>query len=295
MPPSPLTLNWSKWFSLFEAGRNKSIPSEAGIYRIRRVGGESLDYVGQTGRGLRERLGELSGVYKPIMPYNDPHTAGPAFWALRQLENCEYEASVASVSGSSTPHRKGLECVVIAEYRQEYGHSPTFNFGRMPSGYSKSTSNTRSLAARGKRRRGDITDEILKCHLPGIGPVGPIDGSDAVGGLLGLNWSPWASVAEALDNFIGVDVGLYLLRRSGGGELVYIGQGKIMDRVKTHIKKGGQTDHPQAFAFSDAPSIEVSFILRPDLAKHQLLEIENDLIAAHVIQMGVIPSAQFLG
>jgi hypothetical protein len=29
------------------------------------------------------------------MPYNDPHTAGPALWALKQLEDCEYEASVA--------------------------------------------------------------------------------------------------------------------------------------------------------------------------------------------------------
>jgi hypothetical protein len=112
---------------------------------------------------------------------------------------------------------------------------------------------------------------------------------------MGLNWSPWASVIEGLHDLNREEVGLYLLRRSGGGELVYIGQGKIMDRVKTHIKKGGQTDHPQAFAFSDAPSIEVSYIQRPDLAKHQLLEIENDLIAAHVIQMGVIPTAQFLG
>ena len=294
MPPSPLTLNWSKWFSLFEAGRNKSIPSEAGIYRIRRVGGESLDYVGQTGRGLRERLGELSGVYKPIMPYNDPHTAGPAFWALRQLENCEYEASVATVSEPSTPHRKGLECVVIAEHRQEYGHSPTFNFGRMPLGYSKSTSNTRSLAARGKRRRGGITDEILNCHLPGIGPVGPIERGGTGGVLMGLNWSPWASVTKGLDDLNREEVGLYLLRRSGG-ELIYIGEGKIKDRVNAHIKKGRQADHPQAFAFFEPTSIEVSYILRPDLAKHQLLEIENDLIAAHVIQMGVIPSAQFLG
>ena len=251
--------------------------------------------MGQTGRGLRERLGQLSGVYKALMPYNDPHTAGPAFWALRQLETCEYEASVASVSESSTPHRKGLECVVIAEHRQEYGHSPTFNFGRMPSGYSKSTSNTRSLAARGKRRRGDNTDETLACHLPGIGPIGPIDEGGAGGALLGLNWSPWAFVAETLDGLCGKEVGLYLLRRSASSELIYIGQGQIRDRVKAHIKKGKQTDHRQALAFSDAPSIEVSFVQMPDLEKHQRLEIENDLIAAHFIQTGVIPSAQFLG
>ena len=111
---------------------------------------------------------------------------------------------------------------------------------------------------------------------------------------MGLNWSPWASVAKGLDDLNREEVGLYLLRRSGG-ELIYIGEGKIKDRVNAHIKKSRQVGHPQAFAFSEPASIELSFIQRNDLAKHQLLEIENDLIAAHFIQMGVIPPAQFLG
>jgi hypothetical protein len=36
-------------------------------------------------------------------------------------------------------------------------------------------------------------------------------------------------------------------------------------------------------------------IMEKELAKHQLLEIENDLIAAHIIQTGNIPDIQFLG
>jgi len=62
---------WSEWQPLFKVGRNKSIPREAGLYRIRRVGHSHLDHIGQTGMGLRQRLGMLSGVCKDVMPYNE--------------------------------------------------------------------------------------------------------------------------------------------------------------------------------------------------------------------------------
>jgi hypothetical protein len=294
-PSTATEPDWSAWQPLFKAGRNKAIPREAGLYRIRRVGQQSLDYIGQTGMGLRQRLGMLSGVYKDVMPYNDPHTAGPALWALRQHENCQYEASVAVTSDISTPQRKAQECVAIARHRQAFGCSPTFNFGRMPLGYSKSTGNTRALAARGKRWRGGPTGEVLACHVPGIGPDGPIDGDGGIDDLLGFAWSGWASVDRVLDDLTGVEVGLYLLRRRGADELLYVGEGKIRNRVTAHMAKGKKPGHPQAFAFTDPSDVEASFIQRDDLAKHQLLEVENDLIAAHCIQIGVVPVAQFLG
>jgi hypothetical protein len=295
VPTEPTAPQWSDWQPLRNAGRNKNIPRDAGLYRIHRVGQTHLAYIGQTGKSLRERLGALSGVYKDFMPYNDPHTAGPALWALKQLENCEYEASVAVMPDLSTPQRKAQECVAIARHRQAHGHSPTFNFGRMPSGFSKSTGNTRALAARGKRHRGGPTDETLACHAPGKAPDGPIDGDGGVDNLLGLDWSGWVSVDRVLDDLSGDEVGLYLLRRRGEGELLYVGEGKIRDRVSAHMKKGQKADHPQAFAFADPAGIEASFIQRGDLPKHQLLEMENDLIAAHVVRVGVGPVAQFLG
>jgi hypothetical protein len=291
----PTAPQWSDWQPLRNAGRNKAIPYNAGLYRIRRVGRHHLDYIGQTGMGLRQRLGMLSGVYKDFMPYNDPHTAGPALWAQKQLENCEYEASVVVMSDLSTPQRKAQECVAIARHRQAHGQSPTFNFGRMPLGYSKSTGNTRALADRGKRHRGGPTDETLACHVPGRAPDGPIDGDGSVDDLLGLDWSGWVSVDRVLADLSGSEIGLYLIRRRGADELLYIGEGKIRDRVTAHMAKGKRPDHPQAFAFADPAGIEASFIQRDDLAKHQLLEVENDLIAAHVVWVGVGPVAQFLG
>ena len=295
MTALPTAIHWSEWQPLRHAGRNKAFPREAGLYRIRRVRQTNLDYIGQTGMGLRQRLGMLSGVYRDVMPYNDPHTAGPALWAQRQLEDCEYEASIAVMPDLSTPQRKGLECLAIAQHRQNFGRSPIFNFGRMPLGFSKSTGNNRALAESGKRRRGGVTDETLACHVPGRGPDGPIEGDGGIDNLLGFNWSAWASVGRGLDDLTGNEIGLYLLRRRGGDKLLYIGEGKIRNRVSAHMKKGEIPDHRQAFAFAEPSDVELSFIPRDDLEKHQLLEVENDLIASHVVRLGEVPAAQFLG
>jgi hypothetical protein len=126
------------------------VPRLPGLYRIRRVGRTDLDYIGQTGTGqmnLRKRLAMLRGVYGEQMPYRDPHTAAPALWPLVQ-EGGTLEVSVAPVDGPK-PRRLGLECVVIALYRQQHGCSPTVSFGRMPHGYRISSgNNARSATAR---------------------------------------------------------------------------------------------------------------------------------------------------
>src|SRR5262245_50121838 len=81
------TLAWSPWVGHLGCWRGDTIPDEPGVYRIRRVGQDCLDYIGQTGVGgmtLRKRLGMQRGVYAAEMPYTDPHTAAPALWAMRQ-------------------------------------------------------------------------------------------------------------------------------------------------------------------------------------------------------------------
>ena len=88
---------------------------------------------------LRERLGMLRGVYGAVLPYRDPHTAGPALWALYHQTGEDFEVLVVPVEGS-TPWRKGLEALAIAPYRQEHGRSPPVEFGRMPVGYGASSS-----------------------------------------------------------------------------------------------------------------------------------------------------------
>ena len=65
---------WSDWQPLYACWIGKGIPEQAGLYRIRRIGHEPVDYIGQTGTGtmtLRKRLAMLRGVYVEEMPYRD--------------------------------------------------------------------------------------------------------------------------------------------------------------------------------------------------------------------------------
>ncbi len=99
---------WLPWCSLENCWRGSTIPSEPGLYRVRRAGQENLDYIGQTGVTLRRRLAMLRGVFRAEMPFRDPHTAAPGFWALRHALGCTFQACVLPVQGD-TRYRKGLE------------------------------------------------------------------------------------------------------------------------------------------------------------------------------------------
>jgi hypothetical protein len=109
------------------------------------------------------------------MPCRDPHTAGPALWALLQRERCSFEVSVAPVDGETT-WRKGVEAVAIALYRQEYGRSPTLNFGRMPMSYLMSSGNNARLVESGKRFRGGPSLVANASHIGGVAPAGKVSG-----------------------------------------------------------------------------------------------------------------------
>lgn len=288
-------LSWSPWYDLKGASRNPSIPGKtAGLCRIRRVGFHGLDYIGQTGasNGLRSRLGQLLGVFKEQMPYRDPHTAGPALWALRQT-GADLEVSVCPVEGS-TPWRKGLEALAISLYRQEYGSSPTANFGRMPGGYRMSSANSSRLAEAGSMYRGGPTLKNNESHLAGIPPVGPLGDSPVSQDWCGHIWSPWTS-AGGLGATQDEAIGLYRIRATGADVLLYIGEGKIWDRLQAHFKKTDKDGHAQGQLFSDAGELELSWVQGRGWPKHHRLELENDLIAAHLLKTGQIPAAQFLG
>jgi hypothetical protein len=75
-------LEWTPWIPLDKCWRGSAISDRPGLYRIRHET-SSIDYIGETGRSLRERLAALRGVYSELIPFRDPHTAAPALWALR--------------------------------------------------------------------------------------------------------------------------------------------------------------------------------------------------------------------
>jgi hypothetical protein len=243
---------------------------------------------------LRKRLGMQRGVYASEMPYTDPHTAAPALWALREAAECEYEVSVAPVRGT-VPWRKGLEALTVALYRQEFGRSPTVNFGRMPAGFLRSSGNNRRLVQADKRFRGGPCDADQPYHLPGISPAGPLCGDPQDAWWCGHGWSPWLPLGLDTSSPPATATGLYRLRNAATPGLLYVGEGLVAARLLAHLQKTRWADAPQGVVFASATRLECSWVLNDGWLPHQRLEVECDLIGAHVLIAGAVPSAQFIG
>jgi hypothetical protein len=278
---------WTPWVDLETAFSEPVLPVEAGLYRIRRAGRANQEYIGQTGVGIRARVRMLKGIGRSDMPYRDPHTAGPALWALLHSTRCTFEVSCIPVEGEA-PWRKGLESVAIALYRQETGHSPDVNFGRMPAGYRMSSGNNRRIVAAGKRFRGGATIELDASHGPGVPPAGGLDGDPRSEQWCGHSWSRWLPLSA---NRIASGEGLYRIRAREPG-LLYIGEGSVSARIQAHLRKGANRT-PTRQAYVLARAVEFSYVAGA-WEPHQRLELESDLIAAHVLRFGRPPDAQFI-
>jgi hypothetical protein len=267
------------------------------LYRIRQVGQRCLDYIGQTGKGgmtLRKRLGMQRGVYAAAMPYTDPHTAAPALWALRQATGAVYEVSVAPVPGT-VPWRKGLEALAVALHRQEFGRSPTVNFGRMPVGFRRSSGNNKRLMQAGKRFRGGPLDTEEPYHAPGIRPAGALDGDPQDAKWGGHEWSGWQPLGPGTAYPSATAQGLYRIRDAAKSGLLYVGEGVVAARLLSHRRKTRKPGDPQGDVFGSAERLECSWVLNEGWLPHQRLELECDLIGAHLLVTGTVPPAQFIG
>ena len=288
-------LDWSPWLPLDGAGRNRHLAATPGLYRVRISGADRPIYIGQTGRSIRERLGMLRGTYAEQMPYNDPHTAAPALWALRHRDGVDFECSAAPLDGDRRA-RMGAEALAISMHRVDHGGSPSATVGGMPDGYRKSSGNNARLVAAGKRFRGG-PDTTAKSTPPSVPVPGRLDDPAGTPRWVGLPWSPWTPL-ELFAGAGGRDLqpgnGLYRIRRVGAGNhLIYVGQGEIASRLRTHV--AAATDaHQRKHEWLRSPS-ETSWVELDGVPTRALLELENDLIASHVMACGEPPGAQFLG
>jgi hypothetical protein len=285
-------IEWSDWRPLEACFRGGVVPDAAGLYRIRRSGHEDVDYIGQTGLGLRQRLAMLRGVYGESMPYRDPHTAGPGLWALRDGSHCAFEASVAVVVRGGAQMRKGLEALEIALYRQSHGCSPTLSFGGMPAGYHISSGNNARLTAAGKRRRGGALETATICES--LRPLGPLHGDPQGPRWCGHEWTNWQPISDCVKNLDSLSCGLYRVRAASTPGLVYIGEGCIIARLVAHLRKAAVANHRQARFFA-AKDLEGSWVVNDRWQRRQRCELETDLIGAHYLAIGKPPTAQFQG
>ena len=171
--------------------------------------------------------------------------------------------------------------------------SPRWNFGRMPSGFRMSSANNAAIVAAGRRLRGGATGDLLASHAPGIAPQGPLEPDVQATGWCGHQWSSWHPINDQELSALDPGNGLYRIRGRTEG-LVYIGEGRVRDRLRAHAAKL-RHDSPQGTALAAAAPLEYSVVLNPEWLSHQRLELETDLIAAHTIAFDAPPVAQFIG
>jgi hypothetical protein len=267
---------WTAFQPLEKSWLGSALPDSPGLYRIRLVHEErsSLAYIGQSGKSLKERISSLRHVFVAAqMPYKAPHTAGPALWSwLHRWPNATLEVSVVALPAIPDALRLGLECLALALHRQRSRASPLCQFGRMPAGYAPSSGNDAKLARSGQRFRGGPTTQQLPCHLPGISPQGPLEGDPHERVWCGHHWTPWTSAGLRPVE----EEGLYRLRLAG--QFLFLGQGKLADRLKS---------------MPSLEKIEYSWVASPHWLTHHRLELLTDLVAAHLLTQESVPRWQF--
>jgi hypothetical protein len=208
------------------------------------------------------------------MPFNDPHTAAPSLWAWRQDQGWDYECSAASFEQPDRA-RLSLESWLLWQHRLQHSVSTLCNHGRFHARYSKS-------ANRSSGRRGRLLSagEINPAGGPSSAPL-CLHGMPKTKDWMGLAWSPWVSLQTG-DSYAGP--ALYRIALEDAQQsLLYIGETRnFRQRVKEHVRR------------TWAGPVVVSFsVLAVGIAKYVLHELENDLIGAHVEQIGSAPVYQF--
>lgn len=270
-------LEWTPWIPFQKPFI--SIPKVGGVYRIRSHKINYLVYIGQTGRSLQERLRTLGmQINKEKMPFNDPHTAAPSLWTYRVEDGYEYEFSVAPVD-LQTPYRQGLEDMLLWQHRITTGKSTLCNYGRFHPRYIKSKSKDS-----GKRGYKIPNDEP---NNPTSGPShSPLSlkGNPSDDNWMGLNWSDFLSLEKLDTKNLPKNTGLYKIIDDKTNELLYIGETfDLRTRLIYHSRRNFRGYIPIA-------SYYTPLIILP---KHQLLELEADLLGAYYYQYKKPPIKQY--
>lgn len=164
----------------------------------------------------------------------------------------------------------------------------------MPPGFRPSSGNNAQLVAAGVRVHGGASTESHSRHEAGIAPYGPLEGDPQGDDWGGHAWTAWVPLQDVGRHAPFLASGLYRIRGTDPVTLLYVGEGNVRGRLTAHLKKTADAHHPQGIIFATQDRLESSWTINGAWLDHQRLELENDLIAAHIIETRIVPAAQFL-
>ncbi|GCE12494.1 GIY-YIG nuclease family protein [Tengunoibacter tsumagoiensis] len=280
-------LSWTPWFAFADAPAFRQLPDKAGLYRIRARELGELFYIGETGRNVRERLGDLRrNTLSVEMPFNDPHTAAPSLWAWHDAEGYEFECSASPVVFTdhleeARKRREGLEFYLLWQYRLEFGSSTRCNHGRFHLRYTKSTDRKKNV--RGSRQLDHLVDNGVggESFLPLQERGVPSDDD-----WMGLIWSRPEPLGKGLHRELSMLPGVYKIFDGQTNDLLYVGEtSNLRQRLTDHARKNWQCQTP-LFSWVQLPE---------RIPSYQRREIENDLLGGFYAQAHTMPAFQLIG
>ena len=274
-------LAWTPWRPLDRQDVRTTAPQLGGVYRIRREGDpRRLVYIGQTGRGLRERLLALTRhTNAQRCPFNDPHTAAPHLWLMVHLDEVELEFSCAPVVGDVSMLR-GTEDMLLWRHRVESSCSTEANYGRFYPGWSRPTN--RSIKRGGVNAPGRQAARLVRqmdafyfgLNEPALQGDGPI---------LAAPW--WDRAALSRTEQYPDAAGIYCIFDGAASEQVplYVGEAARLEaRLQSHLRSRWPSADPW-----------VAYRAAPDAPKYILHELESDVLGWHFSLAGSAPSCQY--
>ncbi|MEA2035192.1 MAG: GIY-YIG nuclease family protein [Euryarchaeota archaeon] len=274
-------LDWSPWARHTHSKTEFAVlPDEPGLYRVRAIDADSLMYIGQTGRSVRQRQRDLRVYLRnpELMPFNDPHTAAPNFWAWTDATGMEFESSGAVFYGTKQ-EREGLETYLLWQYRLERGTSTQCNFGRFHEDYVQSRNH--STGIRGGKLPGGTKNPAGGLSLPPLQSYGRPAGPD----WMELPWEEPLPLQPDSIKSIKNTASLYRILDTKCKDVLYIGQTRTAKtRLNAHAKRNRGEKCFFSICFEDSA-----------ILPHQLKELENDLIGAYYAEKGRIPVFQIGG
>jgi hypothetical protein len=140
------------------------------------------------------------------------------------------------------------------------------------------------MVAAGERFRDGVSDRSHAALLPGVAPFGPWQGDPQGPSWDGHQWTDWTSLRPLSAGPATPRSGLYRIRGSDSNTLLYIGQGKIRGRLLAHLAKTANPQERQGSILAAQQRLECSWTINDEWLPHQRLELENDLIAAHMLR-----------
>ena len=226
-------------------------------------------YIGQTGRGLRERTGALAkhtlrSSQDP--PWNDPHTAAPILWAYRIENDYDFEISVAEIK-LPYAERQCFEDYLIFSHRLFYNYSTLANFGVAHPMWNKPSNKKAKRAMKRMYRPSRSTS------LPRATNINQLNS----GNWLGLEWSEPAALAGVSPPS---EPGVYNITREN--VLLYCGESmNFKERISNHKRN---------HLFNSA---NIAFFPMPGAQHNHLKEREIDMVGAYYEFLSQCPLYQY--